>query len=366
MLIYQRNIFFTVLKSVIGAILLITAFVWLAQVIKLIYLFGKGVSFSKFLYITLLLLPYLFFAILPFAVTIGAIVAYNKLYNDRELLILNSSGVKPSLTILPLLRVGIIFTVLAYACSLYLLPTSYSKLKSTLSYFRNNFVVNIIQEKVFTQITKNITVYVDEKEYGLLRGVIVFDYTNNALTILFAEKGKIIVNDELSNIELYNGMRQILNDKQQSLNYMSFSELSVPLHHNSCNDDIYSSNKKCVEYVETTNRSLQEYFINELFYPNVTNNDQLKLVIEGIHRVTWPLYNILAPIIAISIFIRTPYRRTKTNDKLLAKIAVCIVAVFIVHFAVYNVATKHYVLGNLMYITVVFWACISYYLTIKE
>lgn len=363
MLIYQRNIFFTVLNSVTGAILLITAFVWLAQIIKLIYLLGKGVSFYKFLYVTLLLLPYLFFAILPFAVTVGSVVAYNKLHHDRELLILNSAGVKPSSIIAPLLRVSMIFTILAYCCSLYLLPISYSKLKLSLNYFRNNFVVNIIQEKVFTGVAKNITVYVDSKDQGLLNGVIVFDNNNNTLTILFAETGKITVDNEVPIIELYNGMRQVLNE---SLNYMSFSDLSIPLSYNKCVDNIYSSDKKCIDNVDAANRSLQEYFINELFYPNVTDNSQFKLLTEGVHRIIWPLYNIIAPIFAVSILIRVPYKRTRTNDKVLAKIALYIICIFILHFSLYNIATKHYLFSMVMYINVALWSAISYYLVVKE
>jgi len=366
MLIYQRHILYALLQPVLGVTFVITGFVWLSQVMKLVYLVSRGVEFQYFLYVTLLILPYLLFTILPLAVTIGIIIGYNRLSHDRELLALNSIGLDPMAIASPAICIATVATICAYGISIYLLPVSYSKLKTTLNYFRENFAMNLVQDKVFTQISKNTTIYVDEKQRGdILKSIVVFDKNieSDNITILFAQYGKIIATDTVPVIELYNGMRQTL-DNKDNMSVMHFSTLSIALHTNKYSFFISDTDKKSRDSIDSSNRSLQEYFIGELF--NSEKNGDIfkksKLIAAGHHRLVWPLYNTVMAMLAAAIFLQAPYRRMRNNDKVLAQISITVIATLILHFCICNAASIYPPVNIVLYINIALCFILGYYL----
>jgi lipopolysaccharide export system permease protein len=361
--IYQRHIILSIARPIIGIILTVTSVVWLSQIIKLIYLFDKGIRLRDFCHLAVLVLPSLFFAILPFGVVVGVVVGYNNLSHDRELIALSNSGLGPYNIIKPALIVAFTTTIIAYSISLYLLPISYSKLKLTLNNFRENYVSNLIQEKVFTQISKNITLYVSEKEEsGLLHGVILFEkQQNNTTSILFAKFGRIYIKAHEPYYELRNGIRQIMNEKG-NISKMSFDQLLVSLSQPQVCDR--SSQKEgCAAPVDPVNKNLQEYFIDELFgyEHDLSDVKKNKLKAEGHQRIIWPLYNSILTLLALAVFVQKPYSR-RGNATILTKATATVATVLGVHFLLYHAASKVEIINLALYVNIVLCLVASYYL----
>ncbi len=363
--IYQKHIAYCIAKPTFGIILIMTGLVWLSQTIKLIYLFDKGIAFYDFCYLVILVLPSLFFAILPFGVVVGTLIGYNELSHDRELVVLSNSGLTPYDLIKPALALALGITLVGYFISLYLLPLSYSKLKTTLNDFRDNYVSNLIQPRVFTPISKNVTLYVSGKDTnGVLQGVILFERQHgDEMSVLFAKTGRIYIKDHEPYYELRDGTRQLV-DKNGRISQMSFDNLLVALKTpQSCSDAEKDQVGKCQRIVNYGAKNLQEYFLSELFDPEYDLGEikKVKLRAEGHQRIVWPLYSLVVTCLTLAIFMQNPYSR-RGNTVVLVKAAVAAVIVIVIHFGLQNAASKIEIINLALYANVVLCLGISYYL----
>ena len=226
MLIYKKyfikSIFYPFLALSVG----LTSVVWITQVLKLLYLIDKGIEFTEFCSLVVLILPSLFFMISPLISVLSVIFVYNKLQENKELTVLKTAGLSDFSITKPALGFAFVVTLFVYYISLYLMPLSYSKLKYGLSNFRENYLSNIIDEKKFNQISKNITVYVDKKNSdSILENIIIFDNEiPENRTILFAKTGKMYLQKDSLLLKLEHGVRQSF-DKNYHLTKLYFDDI---------------------------------------------------------------------------------------------------------------------------------------------
>jgi lipopolysaccharide export system permease protein len=359
----------------VGVILTMVGLVWLSQIVKLIYLIDRGVSFKEFMFLVTLVLPSLIFTILPFAMIIGVLIGYNHLSYDRELIALSNSGLSSFSLVRPVLNVAVFVTIIGYFISLYLLPMSYSVLKSNLQHFRENYASNLVQERVFTRISKNVTLYVDEKKSGgLLKGVILFDNRSEGHNaILFAKSGRIRFYAGVPLFELNNGTRQEV-DQFGKMTKMHFGILSVALGSDRCNADIIAESvdenelkRKCNSIIDPASRDLNEHFIGELFRPNykLSNERMIKLKSEGHQRIIWPLYSLALTSLALGIFMQKPYSR-RGNGAILLKAGLAVAVVIGLHFAARNASSKLEIMNVLSYVNIAICFGMSYLLLSEQ
>lgn len=361
--IYQRYIITSLVTSFLGILFTITGLVWLSQIIKLLFLIDRGVGFLGFLYLSLLILPSLLFAILPFATIVSVILTYNRLSYERELIILSNSGLNNWKIIKPGAWLAVIITIFAYLTSFYLLPTSMRLLKAGLKHFRSHYVVSLVQENTFTHISKNVVLYVGEKESGnSLKNLIIFDEKDpNRKAVIFARSGSLnSSSDSNPSLDLQNGMRQEL-DAGGRLTKLSYDSLSVSLSTNpDCNET--EVNGKCIHIINPLNRDLNELYIDELFFLKPDTKDKTaKMIAEANQRIIWPLYNISLPLLALSIFMTKPYSR-RGNSRIIYNVAIASGAFVATHFICYNGASKNILLNILSYMNLGLCFILSYYL----
>lgn len=361
MFIYKRYIISNVLNSFLEVVFTITGLVWLSQVMKLVFLIDRGIGFVGFIYLSVLILPSLLFAILPFSIMIAVVMSYNRLSYERELIILSNSGINSWNVIKPGLTVALIATIFSYLISFYLLPTSTRLLKANLKHFRSNYVVSLVQEKTFTNISKDIILYIDEKAPGnILKGLIIFDNKDqNRKSIIFAESGNIDSTQEHPALNLKNGMRQEI-DKDGKMTRMHYDALSVSLNDESnCND---KNSDKCKQIIDPLKRDLNELYINELINLSPPQETQkLKFIAEANQRIIWPLYSIALTLLSLSIFMSKPYSR-RGNSDIIYKIALAALCFIILHFICYNGASKNIMINILCYMNVGLCFIFSYYI----
>lgn len=375
MLIYQRHIVSNIVAPLVTILLTLTGLVWMSQIVKFVYLIDRGIGFREFASLVILILPSLFFTILPFAMAIGILVSYNRLSYERELIALSNSGLSPMALAKPALVVATVVTIIGYFISIYLLPLSYSALKTNLSNFRSNYASSLVQDRVFTQVAKNITLYVDDKTpSGLLKGVILFDDRNiDRRVILFAKFGRVRSQLGVPYFELEDGARQEV-DGQGKMSKMHFSTLSVVLDQGKCNTNTGVAQREdgvkapdCNTATDPASRDLQEHYLNELFAPPYALSDlkRVKLRAEGHQRVIWPLYSLALTALAIGVFMQKPYSR-RGNNVIMMKTGVVLILVIGGHFAANNASSKNEVMNLLGYANIFVCFALAYFLLVDK
>ncbi len=341
MLIYRRYIIKIILPYLALITFALSGIIWLTQVMKLLYLIDKGIRVSHFLNVALLVIPSLLFVVLPFATVCAVIYSYHQLNEERQLIILKSAGISNFQLAIPALFVGCLATVLSYCLSVYLLPLSYSKLKTQLELNKNNYAFSIINEKTFSQLSKSMVIYVNKKlPNNVVNGLVLFDNRNKKEdTIIFAEIGKFKSYPDRDVFYLQNGARQAY-DFNGNLTRLYFKFLTLEL----------TNAKLQNQQQQLLNRDINEYYIGELLNPDnkLPAPRKHKLIAEGHQRLIWPLYNTILPFIALAVLLSKTYgTRNKTNRLLITIISTALLTGL--HFSFHNVAAKDVTFSWLCY-----------------
>jgi len=330
MLTYKTHILKNIIFPLISIILLTTFVVWIVQILRLTPLIEQGIRIKSFLKLIIFLLPSLLFMILPIVTVISVIYVYNRLQEERQLVILRSSGLSNYDLIKPALLIAIIVTIISYYISMYLMPLSYSNLKQGLNNFKENYLTSMIHPKTFNSISKDYTIYVDTKSSnGLMQGIVLFDNkTPSSKTILFA-KSAIITSSTpyIVELELIGGARHSY-DQLNHLNKLYFDRLNVVISNNEDNS------------AQRTKTSI-ELYIHEMIWPdeNFSTDRQKRLIIDGHLRIIWPLFNFGFVFLGLSIFLTQPYYRQSYIKKFLFVFCPILLAAYF-HFTLQKIAYK--------------------------
>jgi lipopolysaccharide export system permease protein len=332
MLVYQRYIAKNILLPFVVITFIITGIVWITQILRLLYLIDKGIRLSQFFGLVILVIPSLLFVVLPFVSILACIYTYNRLSEERQLTILKSCGLSNIKLAIPALLIAGLVTLISYYISAQVLPLSYTKLKSNLNFIKDNYVLNIINEKAFTPISKYITIYINKKTPdGKMLGLILFDNRNNENpAIIFAEYGKLKNYNDTPIFQLYSGSRQAY-DNNDNITKLYFDSLIVEL----------TSNKTKKFEQEAYSRDINEYYIQELFNPisELSEQRKKKLLAEGHQRLIWPLYNFVLTFLAMAVFLKQPYNK-KSHFKQILLTSIAVVVVTYLHFTFQNLASR--------------------------
>ena len=110
---YKKYIFKTIFPTFLTLSAVLTSLVWITQTLRLVHLIDKGIEFKTFLKIVVFLIPSLLFMILPVITVISVIVVYNRLQDERQLIILRSAGLSNFNLAKPALFITILITIFA-------------------------------------------------------------------------------------------------------------------------------------------------------------------------------------------------------------------------------------------------------------
>ncbi len=295
-----------IILRLIGSVLLIsgslTGIIWLTQSLRFIELIiNQGIGFLTFLYISSLLIPSLLWVVLPVSIFISVIYVYNKMIVDSELVAIENSGISRVRVAVPVFVLGIISTLFSYFLSLYLMPVSYREFKDMQSFVRDNYASLMLQEGVFNNPMKGLTIYIRERTGdGMLKGMLVHDNRNADKPItMMAAQGRLVQTETGPKFTLLKGNRQEINYKQKQVYILNFDSYSI---------DISAFEKS----VENRWREPEERFLPELFYPENTQANLIpKLISHGHYRIAWPLYSMVMAVFAVAIVLPSQFNRRK-------------------------------------------------------
>ncbi len=330
MYIYAKYIAKTIIPVLFVITIVLTSLVWLVQILNLVSLIDKGIELKTFLKLAVLLVPYLLFMIMPIISVIGVIYVYNRLQDERQLIVLRGAGLNNYEIAKPALFIAMMLTIIAGYISAYLMPVSYNNLKKNISNVKETYVSNIIEARTFNQISKYATVYVDRKnQNNEMQGVILFDNKiPENKTIFFAKKGKILNSDQQNTkFVLSQGLRHSY-DAQGNLTKLHFDHLVI---------EISSKVQDDSDRIKTS----MELFIPEMLWPDssIPLEKQQRLITDGHSRLVWPLFNFVFVFLSLATFLSFSHaRRTQVKQFIYSFAPVLIASYF--HFTLQKMAYK--------------------------
>lgn len=326
------------------ATLTLTGVIWLTQSLRFIdRIVNNNLSLADFFYLTLLVLPNIMAIILPVAAFCATLYAFHRLASDSEMIVLSAAGFSRLSLARPALYISVLIMVVMYLILLFLMPLGSRTLRQTQYQFRNDLAGMAILEGVFNTPTANLTVYVREREpNGDLIGVLVHDNRTKGQPItMMAEKARLLRTPEGPRLYMVNGNRQQMDSNRQSLSLLYFDNYSLDL-------------QAYAEKEATAWREPSERYLGELFWPDMSNSDDVrnygKLIVEGHRRLVTPLQAPALILIAVASVIGGEFNR-RGQGKRLAAGAAAATLLQVLSLGVIHLATQSPTLLPLLYVT---------------
>ena len=211
---------FFLLSSVV-----ITVIVWVIQAVNLLDVIsedGHGIKIY-FLY-TILNIPKIFSKLIVFTFFISLFYILNKYEENNEILVFWTNGIKKISFINFIGKLSLFFVIMQLALNTYIVPFSQNLGQSYLKNSSLELFPKLIQEKKFSNVMKNLTIFVEEyKKNGDIKGIYIKEIINKRETkIIVAKSGKIINVDGKYGLNLFNG--DITNLNENKLYNINFEE----------------------------------------------------------------------------------------------------------------------------------------------
>jgi lipopolysaccharide export system permease protein len=309
-------------KQLVTAVMIVvvslTCIIWLSQSLRFIdMIVNRGLPLATFVYLTMLLLPTWLSIVLPIAGFAGVIFIYNRMAGDREIVVLEASGLSPLRLARPALLVSVLITLLCYVMTLYLIPLSYRAFKELQFQIRHNYTDVLLREGVFNTIADDITVYVRaRRETGELSGIIVHDNRDPRQEVtLIAERGALVVTEAGPRVFMQNGNRQSRDKSTGRTSLLYFDRYTVDL----------GGSKSAAQRVW---RDQNELFLFELLNP--TEQETLprnfnEYIAEGHSRLTAPLLGLALPLLGLAVLLRGEFSRRGQTWRILIAVGLAVI-----------------------------------------
>ena len=225
-----RKLSYDIFSFFLLASIAITSIVWVIQGVNLLDIISEqGHGVKVYFVYTLLNVPKIFSKLLIFIYFITLFIILGKYVDNNEILVFWTNGIKKIVFINFIGKLSILFLIIQLILNLYIVPLT-QNLKQ--DYLRNsslNLFPKLIQDKKFTNISKKMTIFVEEnKKNGLLKGIYIKEeLDNNESKIVIAKNGKLVKNNDGYTFKLLNG--KITNIDQRGSINLNFKETTYEL-----------------------------------------------------------------------------------------------------------------------------------------
>jgi lipopolysaccharide export system permease protein len=349
---YERYLFMHLLWPTVIITASLTALVWLTQILKFLdFMVSRGLTLADFMTLTGLMLPSLLFVLVPIAVSMAVMYAYNRLMVESELIVLNAVGVSKWQLAKPALMMGAACMLLCYVLSLYVLPLANGKFQDIRTFFRDKYASVLLEEGVFNTPMEGMTVFVRTRDdANNLGGILLHDSRDpNATVTMIADTGRMEQTTAGPRFYLNTGMRQQWRDGKVS--WLAFNE--------------YVMDIAFYGHDITRSRGADEYSIGELFRTEGLSAKQVAAYrAEGHHRLVWPLLALSLPAFALAMLFSSEFNR-RGQVRRLALASLGMVGIVILYFAVRSASLKQAWMSGALYVLVLGVLVASCYLLLS-
>ena len=170
-----RKLSFDILAFLILSSIAITSIVWVIQGVNLLDIITeKGHAISVYFFYTLLNVPKIFSKLLIFTYFLTLFVILGRYEENNEILVFWTNGIKKISFINFIAKFSIFFVFIQLSLNLLIVPYSQNLSQEFLKNSSSDFFPKLIQEKKFSNIMRNLTIFVEEyKENGELKGIYI-------------------------------------------------------------------------------------------------------------------------------------------------------------------------------------------------
>lgn len=220
--VFKNFITLFLMTFLICIFILLMQFLW-KHVAELV---GKGIGWSVlaefFIYAVFSLVP----MALPLAILLASIMTFGNLGENFELTAMKAAGISLFRIMRPLILFITIVCVGAFYFSNYVLPVAQTKLWTLIFSLRQKSPEFDIPVGEFYDGISNINIYVRAKDKGLLKDLMIYDYSDgfDNATVMVADSGRVqfSADNKYLLLSLYDG-ESFENLKKQRINKSSAS-----------------------------------------------------------------------------------------------------------------------------------------------
>ena len=212
-----RKLSFDIFSFFLLSSLAITSIVWVIQGVNLLDIVTeKGHAINVYFIYTLLNIPKIFSKILIFTYFITLFVIISRYEDNNEILVFWTNGIKKISFINFIGKFSILFVLLQLALSLLIVPHTQNMAQSFLKNSSMEFFPKLIEEKKFSNVMQNLTIFVEERKgNGDLNGIYIKEkINNNEYKIIISSRGKIIQDEYGFSFKLLDGKITNINNTE--------------------------------------------------------------------------------------------------------------------------------------------------------
>ena len=330
MYLYQRHICKTLLYSFCVITFSIVGISWIIQSIRYLdIILSRGARILDFIELTIYLIPFLLFIILPISLFFTIYYTYKKLSHDKEIIALYSFGISRIKIIKTLLLFSVCVVLLHYVVSVYLLPMSTYKFRNLKLNIDHNSIINLLQFNTFISVN-NLTLYIEKKGAdNLLQNIFIYNLKSPEKDDTFiAHSGKLHTTNLGLQLTLYNGSKLEFNHKNKKYSLIKFSEHSMSNLHN------------IKEIKSKSNDNPYEFSISELlFSDDFPPKKILRFRAQGHFRLLWPLTSIsivMSMLFFLMQYTQVRHSTIKTNIYTFASALLIVITTFALYVLNYS------------------------------
>ena len=205
----------------------ITSIVWVIQGVNLLDIVSEqGHGLKVYFFYTILNLPKIFSKLLIFTYFLTLFVVITRYEESNEILVFWTNGIKKITFINFICKLSLLFVITQLVLTLIVVPFTQNLKQEYLKNSTIEFFPKLIKEKRFSNLSKNLTIFVEEnKKDGFLGGIYIKEKIDtNESKIIIASKGRLLKNEnnESFNFKLFDG--NITNVKNKETINIKFEE----------------------------------------------------------------------------------------------------------------------------------------------
>lgn len=259
----------------------ISFIVWVIQAVNFLdFVTEDGHSFAVYFKYSILTLTKIFTRLFPFAFLTSMFFTILRFRKSNELLILWLSGLNKIKFVQFTILISILIIILQIILSTTLNPLSLEVSRSILKSSDIGFYPSLIKEKKFNDTIKNLTIFIDKKNNGLMEKIYLRDDTSNLESkTIISNSGKIINLNGSNILQLYDGT--IETEKKGNIDFVKFDELNINL---SLFSTKTTTHAKIQERSTLALLNCYDFFQNYFFY--LIKKCQLRIDSQTIKEIT--------------------------------------------------------------------------------
>tara|TARA_B100000674_G_C37831986_1_gene910986 strand:- start:117 stop:1247 length:1131 start_codon:yes stop_codon:yes gene_type:complete len=300
--------------------LALTSIVWVIQGVNLLDIITeKGHAIKVYFFYTFLTIPKIFSKLLIFTYFLTLFVILIRYDENNEILVFWTNGIKKISFINYIGRISLLFVLIQLILNLAVVPYTQNLAQQYLKNSSLDFFPKLIEEKRFSNIMRNFTIFVDESdEDGNLKGVYIKEQlSKNENKIIIAKEGKLIQDENGFSFKLTDG--KIVNIDSKGNFNLGFKETTYEL------SKVKSKTRKYNKLSETNSffllACLEEFF-------DERKNNKLRcgkgdsFLIKDIYEETYkrvinPIYIIILSLISSLLILKTKINYSQSYVKFL-------------------------------------------------